>query len=147
MAESPAGRLLLLDTHIWIWVVELNQAKMSIRTTQEIERAGEGGFLRLSAISLWEAAMILARGRLRVSTDSRTWVSRASLVPGMQVVPLSPEIAVESTRLPGRPHKDPADQIIMATARFTGATLVTSDVSIIAYARSSGALAVLDARA
>ncbi|MEO7217723.1 MAG: PIN domain-containing protein, partial [Gemmatimonadaceae bacterium] len=66
-------------------------------------------------------------------------------VPGVRVIELTPRIAVGSTRLPGKPHADPADRILIATARDTGARLVTCDKRILQYAESTRALAVLDA--
>jgi PIN domain nuclease of toxin-antitoxin system len=73
------------------------------------------------------------------------WVEAGLKAPGVHFVPMSPHIAIGSTRLPDEPHGDPADRILMATARAVGARLVTCDRSILDYA-ARGHLAVLDAR-
>ena len=77
--------------------------------------------------------------------DVRTWVGRALSFPGVRLKGLSPSIAIESTRLPGTPRRDPADRILIATARLIGATLVTCDEAILGYA-ADGYVRVLDAR-
>jgi len=146
VSEASPPSPLLLDTHIWIWELEGMAQRMAPTVQHRIQVAAETSNVYVSMISLWEVAMIVGKGRLHLSTDPLTWLLRALGEPGPYVVPISPEIAVESTRLPGTPHRDPADQLLIATARHTGATLVTSDRKIISYAQTTGALAVLDAR-
>ena len=80
--------------------------------------------------------MLEAAGRLTLAGDCHAWVQRALDVPGVRLEPLHPSIAIESTRLPGRLHRDPVDCILIATARITGATLVTRDLRIRRYGRA-----------
>jgi len=135
---------LLLDTHVWLWLISGASDRASRRTWQTLERAAQAECLRVSAISVWEAAVLEARGRIRLAPDCHTWVARALAAPGLHLEPISPRIAVESTRLPAFPHRDPADQMLVATARVTGATLVTRDRRLLDYA-ADGYLAALDA--
>ena len=137
-------RLLLLDTHVWIWVVEGVAAELAAAAIGRIEKASDAGAIRVAAISVWEVAMLEARGRLRLALDIDEWVRQAVTAPGTQWVGLSPEIAVDSVRLPGDPEGDPADRMLIATARRIGASLVTRDQRILAYG-DSGHLSVVDA--
>lgn len=89
--------------------------------------------------------MLEARGRISLSRPVDEWVRAALRAPGARLLDLSPEISIESTRLPDEPHGDPADRILVASARVTGARLVTRDRSILGYAES-GHLSALDSR-
>ena len=96
------------------------------------------------AISIWEIAQLEATRRLQLSVDVRAWVGRALAFPGVRLTGLTPAIAIESTRLPGALHRDPADRILIATARLMGAALVTRDERILGYAKK-GHVKVVDA--
>jgi PIN domain nuclease of toxin-antitoxin system len=137
-------RPVLLDTHIWVWYLENETKRFSRRITPLVERAVQRGDVVVSAISVWEIAQLEAARRLELSVDVRTWVGRALAFPGVRLKGLSPSIAIESTRLPGQPHRDPADRILIATARLMGATLVTCDKAMLAYAKA-GHVRILDA--
>lgn len=143
---DPVGETLLLDTHIWIWIMAGGSPSLSPRARDEIDTVGRTGTLLMSAISVWETALLEARGRVTLRLPVAEWVDALLRGPGARLLPLHPDIAIDSTRLPGAPHADPADRILMASARLTGARLVTCDTRIIRYA-SAGHLAVLDARA
>ncbi|MBT7700098.1 MAG: type II toxin-antitoxin system VapC family toxin [Verrucomicrobia bacterium] len=143
MPTHKAGETLVLDTHIWVWLLEgATQLKPVVR--RRIEAAARADNLLVSAISVLEVAMLEAKGRLIFEQDCNAWVKDALSAPGISLVPLAPEIAVSSTRLPGDFHGDPADRMIVATARAHGHTLVTADGGILAYA-TSGNLRVLAA--
>ena len=123
--------MIVLDTHIWIWWVHnpelLSQAQRECLTDNEAD------FIGVSAISCWEIAKLVERGRLELPVPLEEWFDQALSYPGIQLLGLSPEIAIESTRLPGEFHRDPADQIIVATARIYGCALLTSDEKILNY--------------
>ena len=89
--------------------------------------------LGVSAISCWEVAKLVERGRLSLPCPVLDWIRQALAYPGVRLIELSPRISVESTQLPGTFHRDPADQIIVATARVLDAPLVTMDAKISAY--------------
>ncbi len=88
--------------------------------------------------------MLESKGRLQLHMDCIEWVSETTRRAGLRIIPLSPEIAVASTRLPGDLHGDPADRIIAATARREGAILVTRDRALLGYA-AQGHLRAIEA--
>ena len=126
---------ILLDTHCWIWLQSGQLDKFSQGTVEHIQQAGAVGMLRVSVISVWEIALLESKGRIRINMDCLEWVRRALETPGLSLVLLTPEIAVESTRLPGNIHADPADRILVATARNLWARLVTRDQALLDYGR------------
>ena len=141
-SDAP-GPLLILDSHVWLWIVEGATDAMSPQAVDTIAEAGRSGRVAVSAISVWEVAMLEARGRIGLSRPVDDWVHAALRAPGVRLLELSPEIAVESSRLPGDLHGDPADRILAASARVTGGMLATRDRALVAYA-SLGHLEVLD---
>lgn len=98
----------------------------------------------LSAISPWEVAMLVSKGRLTLDRDIGEWIGAAVSIPGIRLEAISPEIAVASTRLPGNIHSDPADRLIAATTRHLGALLITDDQLLLDYGKA-GHLKVLKA--
>jgi len=123
--------VIVLDTHIWLWWVD--GATQLPQVQREFIQNHEPQGLGVSAISCWEVAMLVGRGRIALPLPVGEWIARALQYPGMSLLELSPEIAVESTQLPGTFHRDPADQILVATARIHGCPLVTLDQKIRAY--------------
>lgn len=81
--------------------------------------------------------MLEVRGRINFEIECMDWINRALQAPGISLVPLTPEIAILSSRLPGNFHGDPADRIIVATARKIGATLITNDNQILTYGKQN----------
>jgi PIN domain nuclease of toxin-antitoxin system len=126
------NRPVLLDTHVWVWLME-GRAGVNPEAVQLMERAGEESFLRVSVISAWEVGMLEARGRLRFDIPCEEWVEHAFGLPGLSLMPLTPSICVRSGRLPDF-HGDAADRLIVATARELGAVLLTRDEPILQYA-------------
>jgi PIN domain nuclease of toxin-antitoxin system len=124
--------MIVLDTHAWVWWVhgDPNLPEEYARIIMEHENDGLG----ISAISCWEVAKLVERGRLTLPLPVEEWMDKAVAYPGIRLLDLSPVIAVESTRLPGVFHKDPADQIIVATARIHDCELLTLDQKIRRYA-------------
>lgn len=125
----------LLDTHAWVWLVGGGE-KLSRPATGAIRSAALEGGVLVSAISVWEVAMLEKKGRLKFDRDCLEWVRAALALPGISLAPLSPEIAVASTRLPGDFGGDPADRILAATARFHGVRLITRDENILQYGQA-----------
>lgn len=122
----------LLDTHVWIWLLN-GDRKLSPKALRAIERSLSEEAVLLSAISPWEVAMLVSKGRLTLDRDVGEWVNAAVSTPGIRIEPITPEIAVASTRLPGDIHPDPADRLIAATARHLGALLITDDQLLLDY--------------
>ena len=126
---------ILLDTHCWIWI-QFGQVEKFARTARAtIEKAARRNALRVSVISVWEIGMLESKGRLELKMNCSEWIRQALSTPGLSLVPLSPEIAVESSRLPGRFHGDPADRILVATARIFGLDFMTKDDRLLEYGR------------
>jgi PIN domain nuclease of toxin-antitoxin system len=119
----------LLDTHVWIWISMENEKALSRKAARVLR---EGKWMWISAISCWELAKLTEKRRIGFSIPVLTWIRRSLNEHGIHVADLSPEIAVESTLLKGF-HRDPADQIIVATSRVLGFPLVTSDRRILDY--------------
>ena len=126
---------ILLDTHCWVWSQFGYEHEFSTLGLATFKQAARDGMLRLSVISVWEVALLESKQRLHLHMDCLEWVRRALETPGLSLVPLTPEIAVESTRLPGNMHADPADRILVATARNLGARLMTRDQALLDYGR------------
>jgi PIN domain nuclease of toxin-antitoxin system len=105
--------------------------RLGVQTAEALNRAGGEKRLAVSAITPWEIGLLVSKGRLQLSSDVMQWIRTVLAKPGIQLAPLEPEIAVASTRLPFEMHADPADRIIVATARHLGATLVTADMALL----------------
>jgi PIN domain nuclease of toxin-antitoxin system len=123
--------VIVLDTHIWVWWVHGDSA-LSASTRALLDSSEQTG-LAVSAISCWEVAKRVERGRLTLPCPVFDWLQQALAYPGIRLIELSPRICVESTKLPGEFHRDPADQIIIASARVLDAPLVTVDGKILEY--------------
>jgi PIN domain nuclease of toxin-antitoxin system len=127
----------LLDTHAWIWSV-LDHPRLSRRARAALNAVPPEETIGIAAISLKEASWHLARGRIVVDEKYGPWplwLRAAASSPLVQVLPLTVDVAIESEHL-GEPFPpDPADRLIVATARVHGLTLITPDRPI----RKSGA--------
>ena len=123
--------MIVIDTHVWLWWVDGSPRLTPDyqRVLQEHEATGIG----VSAISCWEVAKLVEYKRLELSCTIIEWLDTALGYPGVQLLPLTPQVAAESTQLPGNFHRDPADQIIVATARVLGCSLLTVDEKIRDY--------------
>lgn len=126
----------LLDTHTWIWW-NSNTRKLS-RNVLKLLTMPESDIL-LSAVSVWEFSKLIELGKLRINCDGYHWITEALDYPNLELVGLTPEIFWHAANLPGQFHKDPADQMIVATARILNATILTRDklISEYSHVRSS----------
>jgi len=119
----------VLDTAAWIW-----RASDPERLSANARRALDGAErVLVSAISVWEVAMLVAKRRIALDRPVEQWVDVALALPGIQLAPLEPAIAIRSTRLPGAFHPDPADRIVVATALEHAAPVITPDDRIRSY--------------
>ena len=125
---------LILDTHAWLWL-ESDPGRLSRSARSPIEAAARHGKLWVSVMSVWGIGMLVAKDRIRLSMPVDEWIHQASATPGMQMLGLIPDIALESTRLPDAPHGDPVDRMLIASARVHNLALVTTDEKILAYAK------------
>ncbi|MEW9809065.1 MAG: type II toxin-antitoxin system VapC family toxin [Candidatus Symbiodolus clandestinus] len=125
-------KAVLLDTHVLVWLLEGSE-RLEATSRAIIQKASNNDALFVSAITSWEIAMLVSKKRLVFDRDIREWLQAALALPGIYLHPLSIEVAVASTCLPGDLHLDPADRIIVATARHLGATLVTADRQLLNF--------------
>jgi PIN domain nuclease of toxin-antitoxin system len=133
----------VLDTHILVRLL-VGDRRVSPAVAQIIQQAADANQAFISAITPWEIAMLVSKNKLTFACDVQAWIDEALGRPGITLAPLTTEIAVDSVRLPGALHGDPADRIIVATARRLRAMLVTADAKLLTYGRE-GHVAVLDA--
>jgi PIN domain nuclease of toxin-antitoxin system len=118
--------LILLDTHVWLWWLH-SPEKLSALARTALEEGEARGALRVSAISVWEVAVKVEIGKLKLPLEIQHWYEVASTERPIVIEPLVPADLIASTRLPGQLHRDPADRIIVAVARRYSARLVTRD--------------------
>lgn len=123
--------MILLDTHIWVWY--LNESDRLTKRQRQILAARKAEELGVSVISCWEIAKLVELGRLELDRPVQEWVAQALMTPEIRLIELTPQIAVASSQLPGSFHRDPADQIIVATARLYDVEVFTVDRRIRAY--------------
>ena len=129
--------MILLDTHVLIWWVNGDLSRLSKAALAAIEsnrKSNQKQQLLVSAISCWEVAMLLERGRLSLSMDSEKWFNLISAIPAIKFLPLQPRVAINATQLPVPFHADPADRFLVAQARQLNLPLVSADARIRQYA-------------
>lgn len=136
--------MIVLDTHVVVWMVQAD-ARLGAAARDRIQAEADQDGVLVPAIAIWEIAMLAERGGILPGQDAKDWIAALLALPGLVHEPLRPEIAVDCHRLPGQFHKDPADRMIAATARFHDAALITADRQILAYA-AAGHLEAIDAR-
>ncbi|MEI7665600.1 MAG: type II toxin-antitoxin system VapC family toxin [Synechococcaceae cyanobacterium ELA263] len=132
--------MILLDTHVLIWWASGEMQRLSPQALRaieaEIERAAQPGQpagLLVSAISCWEVAMLVQRGRLALSLEVERWLAVVASIAAVRLLPLEPAVAVAATRLPEPFHADPADRFLVAQARELAVPLLSADRKIRDY--------------
>jgi len=123
--------VILLDTHIWVWWVS-HPERLPARH-REILELGDDRVFGVSIISCWEVTKLVEYGRLKLDRPVGLWLENALAESGVSLLHLNPQIAVESTQLPQPFHRDPADQLLVATARVFQCPIMTADNKIAAY--------------
>jgi PIN domain nuclease of toxin-antitoxin system len=123
--------MIILDTHAWIWYVTESD-KISINALNKIKDVDVCG---VSAISCWEIAMLISKGRLKLNVSTKEWINKALNYNKIELIPLSPDISITSTELDKSFHNDPADRIITATALVFDCELITKDKKISNYSK------------
>lgn len=138
MNASGSARGILLDTCAVIWLA--GRYRMALDARSAIASAASAERLFVSVVSAWEIGMLSrpgARGRgLKFLPDPKRWFEKFMTGPGIREAPLTAGIAIDATQLPGEPHGDPADRLMIATARDLGVPIVTRDRRIIEYAET-----------
>src|SRR5947208_12581461 len=129
----PSVEIFVLDTHVWLDVAFGRASKFSKRARRRLEAAAQTASLYVAGITPWEVAMLVRRGKVRVNSPVLDFVLGALRETRTAVAPLEPGIAVDAVELPACDHRDPADRLIVATARALNAVLVTRDETILDY--------------
>ena len=125
--------MVVIDTHILLWWVS-GSSELSTAAKKAIDQAlNSGSEVLISSISAWEIAMLVNKGRLTLSMDLESWLDEVAQIEGVRFMPVDNEIAIKSAVLPGDFHKDPADRMIVATARNLALPLITADQKILGY--------------
>ncbi len=132
--------LILIDTHVLLWSVA--GADVGSDAHAAMDEVQSSGRLCVSAVSAWELGMLTAKNRIALPDPLETWWPDAISEGALVVLPISAEIALAATRLPGAFHSDPADRFLVATARHHDMPLVTADKRILAYAKAGHVKAI-----
>ena len=119
----------LLDTHVWLWWL-LGSDRLQKKERSGLDRLASRSALRVAAVSLWEAQMLHAKGRLTLSRSFDGWIRDAAAASVVQIVPLDVEVVIALDGLPASFHGDPADRLIVSTSRAHGIPLATHDHAI-----------------
>jgi len=136
--------VVVLDTHVWLDVALGRSRGMGARWVRRLEKAAAHGSLCVAAITPWEIAALVRRGKVRVSGPVLEFIVESLRETRTVVAPLEPSVAVDAVELPAWEHRDPADRLIVATARHLGGVLVTRNTAILDYAASTKAVRVLE---
>ena len=126
--------MIVVDTHVWVWWISAPE-ELSEEARKTVDKAAAEDGIFVSSISVWEVALLVRKSRLKLTMDLHDWVTKSESLPFLNFVPVDNEIALRAIRLPGYPHKDPADRMIIATAISLGKALVTKDKRIRKYSR------------
>lgn len=124
--------MILLDTHALVWWLS-DPDKLSQEARKVIDEARVQEAVYVSSISVWEIALLVERGRLKLDRSPRQWLSQAQSLPYLSFLPVTNAVALESVYLPEPFHSDPADRLIAATARLYEYRLISRDRRILDY--------------
>lgn len=127
--------MIVLDTHVWIGLINGNEKIVESGFLPIINKNMKQHEIYIPAICTWEISMLASKDRIILSDNTLDWIKEAVSAPGITLCPLTPEIAFESANLPDNFHGDPADRMIVATARILQASLLTFDKKILNYAK------------
>ena len=125
--------MIVLDTHTLLWWVEGEIKKLGSRARDRIASEREAGEIIVSSITAWEIALLVAKRRVGLAMELDVWLAKVARIDRLRFAPVDNAVAVAAVNLPGPIHRDPADRIIMATARHYNAPLATNDRQLRAY--------------
>jgi len=129
---------LLLDTHIALWL-DSGDARLRAPTRALVDNCWQnGGTILLSAITVWEIALLVNTGRIDLDVPVAAWIDRFLDRPGIEAVPLTHKAAACSYQLHHLEHRDPADRLLIATAIELACPLITYDERIVRFCKKHG---------
>lgn len=139
---------MLLDTHVWLWAVD-GGTKLGAKTRRHLDKATRSlpGEVCISAVSAFEIAALHTAGHVQLNQPVERWIREAIDRAKVRVIDLERDIAVDAGLIPPSALPDPFDRCLVATAREYGLPLVTRDRRILAYAKRTGLVTVIDASA
>lgn len=132
--KSLKQHRILLDTHVFVWIMN-DSPLLTKEFKKSFESISKAQGALLSPMSIWEIGMLVDKKRIEIDMDVLDWINKALDSPEIFVCPISPRIAIQSTRLPGEVHLDPVDRLLIATAYEENAVLVTCDKKILDYGK------------
>ena len=132
--------MLLLDTHAVLWLD--SGERMKGEALQAIDAAAQEGAVLVSPVSAWEIGLLVRKGRISLDIDALAWFERFLALPGVRLTPLTVAAAITSSELPEPFHGDPADRLLVASARELDCPIVTRDRKILEYAESRAVQAI-----
>ena len=135
--------MIVLDTHVLVWSVE-GHPRLGVAAGARIEETRRTDRVGVSAMTPWEIAILVEKGRLRLAMEAAAWMETVLGAHGIDLLPIEPAIALDSVRLPGGFRAGSVDRLIVATARHWGVPLLTADQTILAYA-ADGHVQAIDA--
>jgi len=121
--------MIMLDTHVWVYLISEDQKQLSPKALRAIKHADS---LLISAITSWEAALLIKKGRLQVTLEMERWINYGLKYPKLKVIDINPEILIKSVMLDGL-HPDPANRIIVATSLLHNSPLITNDKRLLEW--------------
>ena len=127
--------MFLLDTHVWIWTLEGDRRRIGRSTWRLLERASAAGTVRVSAISAFEISALYTAGHVHLSSSGEQWIRQTLASGHLRCAEVTADVAIDAGQIPVTALADPADRLLVATARQLDATFVTADRAILAYAR------------
>jgi PIN domain nuclease of toxin-antitoxin system len=119
----------ILDTHVWVWWM-LGDSRLPARERVALDGLPRGSRPAICDISLWEVALLVQGGRLRLEDELQTWLGIAASPATVELLPITAAVVLEMNRLPASFHHDPADRLIVASARAAQRPLATHDARI-----------------
>ncbi len=136
-----SGRNLLLDTHAIVW--SFGGEPLSAEASEAIDTTwAQGWTVFISPISAWEVGMLVRKGRLRLPQAPYRWLESVLATRGVELADLPPDVLIDANFLPDCRLTDPADEMLVATARALNLTMITRDRSILAYAEAGHVQAI-----
>lgn len=136
--------MILIDTQALVWLIEGNR-RLGSEARGIIEQERADSVALIAPVSVWEASMLVDKGKLVLSRPVLAWFEAVLVSPGFRIADWTVAIGADAGQLPGDIHGDPADRLIIATARALGCPLLTADRAILDYA-GAGHLQAIDAR-
>lgn len=138
---------MLLDTHVWVWLVADMPRRLGPRARRRLAAATGAKAPYVSVASAFEIAALHTAGRLQLTQTAERWILESTTRSGLRMLHIDRDVMVDAGLIPASALPDPLDRILVATAREHALPLVTADTAILDYARRTRLVEVVDATA